>query len=370
MNTLLILLAFLLTFPVQAIAIAEGQGSTRPALQDIEPAITARGAIVVDLTDGLELYGFNADTPLPPASTVKVLTSLVALQLFERDEVIEITEADMLDEEFSQAGLMPGDLATVETLLYGVLIPSGADAALALARVGGDRLDPGTEDPVGRFVAEMNAVADSLGMEDSNFGNPVGFDDPDTYASARDLVRAAVPVLSDPLLSRIVATPWTTISVDGPNARDIDIENSNAFVIHDGAIGVKTGTEDEAGQCLINAYYYGDHKVVSVVLGSEDRYADTGTILAELESQVRWVRLGGEAPSLGATDELADQGLWMPVSRTLTLTPAEADALRYEVELSEDSEGDSSSAGVVSFYVENELVSRLPVYSNETIPVE
>ncbi|MFW6075978.1 MAG: D-alanyl-D-alanine carboxypeptidase family protein, partial [Chloroflexota bacterium] len=248
---LLALSVMLLVAPAHAITSAEDRAGIEPALQDVAPQITASGAIVVDLDDGVELYGLNADTPYPPASTVKILTGLVARQIFEREEVIEIQESDFLDEEFSQAGFLPGDQVSVEDALHGLLIPSGADAALALARIGGERLAPGTDDPVGRFVQEMNAVAESLEMHDSSFGNPVGMDDPETYASARDLVRAAVAVLADPLLSRIVAMPYATIEVAGPNAREIEMQNSNAFVVQNSAIGVKTGTEDEAGQCLI-----------------------------------------------------------------------------------------------------------------------
>src|SRR5690606_40916823 len=155
----------------------------------------------------------------------------------------------------------------------------------------------------------------SLGMGSSSFGNPVGRDDERSWTTARDLVRAADAVLADPLLARIVATPWASVNVGGPNARELVLENTNQFVLHDGAIGVKTGTTDAAGEALINAFKYGDNIIVSVVIGSEDRYNDTSMLLQHIATQREWIAFGGQYASLGARDELAEQGLWMPVSR-------------------------------------------------------
>lgn len=364
-SVVLIIVCSLLLFSTNAAMVAApSRPPTRvqPALQ-ISPALTARAAIAVDLKNGQELFALNADEPLYPASTIKMVTALLAWQILDRGEVVTIGEGDLVPEDYSKMGLMAGDVVTVEELLHGVLIPSGGDAALALARVAGGRLDPETADPVARFVQEMNTYAASIGMTGSSFGNPIGIDDPQTHSTARDLALAAEAILDNWLLSKIVATPWISVAVDGPNARDLVIENTNDLVLSDGAIGIKTGTTDGAGECLVNVYRYGDDRVVTVVLGSQDRYADTLALVTAIEEQVRFLPLGGSADSAGAATELAAQGLWMPAGPTLTLPASDAAQLHYEVILDESS--DARQRGVVEFRVGTALVARLPVYSTD-----
>lgn len=359
---LIILCSVLLLSTNAAIVAAPNREPIRPALP-ISPALSARAAIAVDLLSGQVLFAVNADAPLHPASTIKMVTALLAWQILDRGEVVTIGEGDLVPEDFSKMGLMAGDVLTVEELLYGVLIPSGGDAALAVARVAGQRLDPETSDPVARFVQEMNAYADSIGMTGSSFGNPIGIDDEQTRSTAKDLALAAEAILDNWLLSNIVSTPWISIAVDGPNPRDLVIENTNELVLHEGAIGIKTGTTDGAGECLVNVYRYGGDRVVTVVLGSQDRYADTLTLVAAIEDQVRFLPLGGRADSAGAASELAAQGLWMPVGPTLTLSAREAAQLQYEVIL--DEAPVDRQRGVVEFRVGSAVVARLPVYSTD-----
>ena len=202
----------------------------QPAIspQVAPPEVSAAAVLVVDRTTGIEIFASNADAPLPPASTMKIVTALVAQSILGLDEEITIQENDILDPTvFSNMQLQAGDVVNVRTLLHGVLIPSGADAAMALARVAGDRLEPGTADPVGRFVAEMNHWAAANGMSNSHFANPVGTDDPQHFTSARDLVRATDILLDDWLLARIVALDAYVADIGGPNARQVELFSSN-----------------------------------------------------------------------------------------------------------------------------------------------
>ncbi len=335
-----------------------GASTSRPALQ-VDP--TAGPAwFAIDLTTGMTLYDDNGDTPLLPASTAKLVTAITAQRLLSVNEQVTVEETDLVPEDFSKMGVEPGDVLTVEQLLYGTLVPSGGDAAMALARTAGLRLDPESADPVERFVQEMNAVAGTLGMASSSFGNPVGSDDERSWTTARDLVRAGRFALDDPLLAAIVRTPWASVAVNGPNARELVIENSNQFVLFDDAIGIKTGTTDAAGQNLISAFEFGDHVVVTVVLGSGDRYADTTTMLDIVRASWTWLELGGSASSLGATDELAANGLWMPVSRTLLLPASQLPLVTYAME--GNAEPGRRAEGVVRFALDGETLAELPVY--------
>ncbi len=314
----------------------------------------------VDLTTGVTLYDDGADVPLRPASTAKLVTVLTVMRVLSINEQIEIVESDLLPEEFSRMGLETGDVATVEQLLYGALVPSGGDAAIALARTAGFALDPQTSDPIERFVQEMNTVAASIGMSSSSFGNPVGMDDDRSWTTARDLVRAGERVLEDPLLAAIVRTPWASVMVNGANPRELIIENSNQFVLYDDAIGIKTGTTDAAGQNLISAFEYGDHVVVTVVLGSADRYTDTTSMLNSIRVDWAWLQLGGDAASLGAFDELDAQGMWIPVKRTLLVGADQIPRMTYSLEFDPETVG--FSQGVATFKLDGEVIAELPIY--------
>jgi D-alanyl-D-alanine carboxypeptidase (penicillin-binding protein 5/6) len=326
------------------------------------PPVSAAAVLVVDLTTGIEVFASNADTPLPPASTMKIVTALVASSLLELDEQFTVQEGDILDPTiFSNMQLQPGDVVSVETLLHGVLIPSGADAAMVLAREAGNRLEPGTPDPVGRFVAEMNAWAAAHGMANSHFTNPVGTDDPNHYASARDLVRATRELLNDWLLARIAAMDMYVADIGGPNARQVELFNSNQLIARDDVFGVKTGTEEIAGQCLITGFWRGDNRIITVVLGSSDRYADTQAVMDAVDGTYRWLALGVDAVSQGASAELAAQGLTFMNRRTVLMTTAQAERITWEIVLDEQPRGERR--GVVIFRLDERVVARMSIYS-------
>lgn len=338
------------------------QAVASPGDSAIDPLVqqdAGSASFAVDLDTGIVLQEENGDVKLPPASTTKLLTAITAQRVLDINLPITIVESDLVPEEFSRMGLEPGDVATVEQLLYGALVPSGGDAALALARTAGAELDPATDDPIARFVEEMNRVAASLGMQDSAFGNPVGQDDERSWTTARDLVRAGAAVLEDPLLANIVRTPWASVVVDGPNGRELIIENSNQFVLFDDAIGIKTGTTDAAGQNLIAAFKLGDHTIVTVVLGSGDRYADTTAMLDAIHANWSWLLLGRDGSSLGAAQELDASGLWMPVGRTVVVRPDQIQNIGYQVILDSDS---GPSKGSVIFTLDGNVLAELPVY--------
>lgn len=329
------------------------------------PEITARVALAVDLTNGLQLFNREGDASVAPASTVKIVTALVAREILSLDEEIVVDERDLiLDEDYSRMGLESGDIVTVRALLYGTFLSSGGDATLALARAAGQRLDPATDDPVQRFVEQMNAYGVHHGMLGSHFSNPVGIDADDSYMTARDLARTAKLVLDDWDLARIVATPEITVAVGGPNAREIYLFSTNQLVLNGEAFGIKTGTTDAAGECLVNVTRMGDHTVVTVIMGSLDRYADTQALLDAVEQRYTFVSLGVRSPSLGAADELAGLGLMFSIRRTIIMTPGQAETLTYEIQL-RDARSPQGKSGVVVFRTAEQEVLRLPVYSTE-----
>jgi D-alanyl-D-alanine carboxypeptidase len=216
---------------------------------------------------------------------------------------------------------------------------------------------------VGRFVDELNAYAAKLGMRGSHFTNPIGEDDPRELSTARDLTRATQQLLNDQFLAQIVGTSSAVVHVGGPNARDLELHTSNELLGARGDVfGVKTGTEDTAGQCLILGYWRGDNRIIGVVLGSQDRYADMQALMDAIDAAYSWVALGIGAQSLGATNALAAEGLTFAVRRTLFVTREQSASLTYQLDLGTTS-GDPAQRGVVIFKLGERVVGRLPVYS-------
>lgn len=334
------------------------------------PDLTATAALAVDLTANVELYARNADLPLPPASTAKVVTALVVMEMVTRgvvalDEQVRIEADDEVDIlVYSNMGLQAGDLVTVRDLLAGILIPSGGDAARALARAMGERLPGDDRDPRRRFADAMNRLAGDLGMRNSHFINPGDDDEPGQVSTARDLAIAGAALFDYPLLERLVAMPVITVWVAGPNPRTIRLESTNKLLGTPGVHGLKTGRSADAGECLILTTWRGDNRVLTVVLGSVERFEDTRMFLAYLDDQFDWVRLGrnGDLPELRTA--LADHGWALMTSRTVLVSHTRARTMRFRLQpYRVAGSGPWRAGGEVVFYAGTEQLLRLPAYS-------
>ena len=339
----------------------------RPVVPALQVQLSARAAFAVDLTHLVELYAANADTPLPPASTTKIVSALVALRFLPLETKVTVQPQDLVDPAiYSHMGLETGDVVTARDLLVGMLLPSGDDAALALARATGERL-PAADgaDPMARFVAEMNRLAASLGMDHSHFLNPDGVDAPGHVSTARDLAIATAALFQHPLLEQLVGAQTETVQVGGPNARSITLVNTNELLGQPGVHGVKTGTTDAAGQCLITAVWRGGSRIVTVVLGSGDRYADTDALLNALDGQYRWLRLGRDGDIAPLNQLLAEKHLAFGVVVPVILGRDQAADLHYVLQLAPRPGGGWTPQGSVLFSSGGEPILRLPVYSGD-----
>ncbi len=245
------------------------------ALLGQRPRITAQAALLVDVDSQTILYEREARRRLPQASTTKIMTAVIALEQGKLDE--RVTVPMDLQVDGSLMGLRPGETLTLADLLYGLLLPSGNDAALVIAQhVGGS---------VEAFVAAMNAKAQALGLTDTHFENPHGHDSPNHYSSARDLWLLASYALRNPVFAKIVATRAATIA-----GREL-VNRNELLGSYPGADGVKTGTTDLAGECLVASVQRDGHRVMAVILGSQDRYADVRALLDYYFANYGWLAL-------------------------------------------------------------------------------
>ncbi len=243
------------------------------------PELHAQAALLVDEHSGSILYAQNADTPLPPASTTKLMTALVAREVYPEGTVLTVPAVGSIGG--AKVGLTRGTQYAVEQILEAALIPSGNDAAYTLAAN-----MPGG---VPAFVEKMNAKARELHLSTAEYRNPTGFDDPELRMSVRDLSILTREVLKDPFLKKVVSTQATTISdITGKRAQTI-ITTNHLLGIDPRVIGVKTGTTEEAGQVLVSAFASEGRVIVCIVMGSQDRYADTLALVNWAEATFEWV---------------------------------------------------------------------------------
>lgn len=248
------------------------------AKQAPPPAVTADAAYIIDLQSFSPIYGKNEKKQLFPASTTKIVTALVAMDVYKPDDVVTIKR---VISEGQVMGLVVGEKISIENLLYGMLVHSGNDAAYAVADAYG----------YDKFIALMNQKAKNIGMQSSHFMNPAGLDEPNQLSSAFDLALASRELLSNKLLRKIVGTKEITIS-DEDFKLFHRLTNVNRLLGEiEGIGGLKTGYTESAGENLISFYKHNDHNLLIVVLKSQDRFADTKTIVKWIDDNVTYIPL-------------------------------------------------------------------------------
>ena len=244
------------------------------ALDDPKPHCSA--AIVVDGDNNEVLYDYNAYEKRYPASVTKIMTTLVILRALDAGELTPETQvtaskqAVTLPEGSSTAGIVEGEVLTIEQLLYCDLLPSGNEACNILAEA-----LCGTQDA---FVERMNQTAAELGMTGTHFANPHGLHDPDHYTTAYDIYLMAAAAMKYDLFRTIVSTPTYTLEPTNKVSEPRVLHSTNALisnwyvsgVTYSKAIGIKTGYTEEAGRCLASAATDSQGRTFfCVVLGSE-----------------------------------------------------------------------------------------------------
>jgi len=334
------------------------------------PPISADAVFVSDISTGTDLFAQNAEEPLPPASLTKIVSALVVLERANREDTIEIQEEDLVSAEESQVGLKAGDRLSVRDLLRGMLIPSGNDATLALARhVGTNTIGNGAsaEEAVAEFVSMMNAKAAELGASSSHFLNPTGIDDEGHVMSARDVAIVTKAALQDSLFSEIVATTNAVLGSElMPDGYQVTTTNQ---LLAEGIVtGVKTGTTAKAGGCLVTSFAVGPNQIVAVILGSDvaettegtqdstARFAETRALLDAVEADYLWLDPTSPGTVSGLTEELSVWEVDLATGDLLPVPASSADDVRYRLVLGPPA-GPESPAGEVQFYVGDQLLS-------------
>lgn len=338
------------------------------------PALSAKAAYAIDATAKTPLFAVSSDERLPPASLTKIATALVVLDQAKLDERVKIDPADLVPPDQSQVGLVAGDELSVGDLLIGLLVPSGNDAGLALARYVGHKLDPAaaTADPaVAAFVAAMNEKAAALGATNTHFVNPSGIDAPDHYSSARDLALLTAAGLANPTFRADIGVAHAVLA-SAARPDGYPVATTDDLLVAGVAAGGKTGTTGDAGGCLVSVLKIGSNDIVSVVLGSpldpsdngalhsSARFADMRALIAALHADFQWVDPTTPDAFPGLAEELSVWGAYLPETNDVAVPVARAAQARYRLVLGPPSAA-NAPVGTVLFFVGADLLSERPV---------
>ena len=225
-----------------------------------EPDVNSRACVVIDRKTNSVLFGKNENTKKKMASTTKIMTATIIIEKCNLTDTIEISKK-AAGTGGSRLGLKTGDKITVLDLLYGLMLRSGNDAAVALAEyAGGD---------INGFAELMNAKALELGLTNTHFETPHGLDSTEHYTTAYELALLSNYALNNPTFAKIVGTKNYTITINGsPKA----LSNTNELLGNmEGVYGIKTGFTNGANRCLVTACKRNNMDIICVVLGADTK---------------------------------------------------------------------------------------------------
>jgi D-alanyl-D-alanine carboxypeptidase (penicillin-binding protein 5/6) len=250
-----------------------------PALRPdaaLAPEVSAIAAVIVDEGSGAVLFDKQAHLPLPPASLTKIATLILALEHGDLDAQVDIDVDSASMRGSTIMGIEPGDRFTLRDLLYGLILPSGNDAALAIGRYvsGSDAA----------FVDKMNDLLDRLGLVDSHFQNPHGLGGINHVTSAYDLAMLSRYGMSLPLFRDIVNTSHYVAKGN----REISLWNIDTFLGYIGADGIKTGYTRGAGRTLAASMTRNGHRLYAIVLNAPNRDMDAYLMLNWAFNNYTW----------------------------------------------------------------------------------
>lgn len=287
--SILIFLLILLNFSTVCADDVDNEGEFENTVEVTASSVTAlpktnsRRYIVYDRISKSMIIGKNEDVKSAMASTTKIMTTIVILEKSDLDETVTVS-AKAGGTGGSRLGLKRGDKASVKDLLYGLMLRSGNDAAVALAEhVGGS---------VKEFAELMNEKAIELGLTNTHFVTPHGLDDANHYTTALELAKLTDYAMDNETFAKIVGTKSTTIYI---NNQPRQINNTNELLgVLNGVVGVKTGFTNNAGRCLVTETKRNNMDIITIVFGADtkkDRTKDSVNLIEYTFSKYKMYNL-------------------------------------------------------------------------------
>lgn len=327
---------------------------------------SARGAILIEAKSGEVLYEKNANQILQMASTTKILTTLLCLESGNLDEYFTV-DSEAIKVEGSSMGLQEGDLVTKRILCYGMMLPSGNDAANATAvKIAGSQE---------KFAELMNNRAKEIGMNNSHFVTPSGLDDYTDlhYSTAYDMALLAREALKNPEFAQICSTKNAKVEFGNP-AYARWLTNSNKLLTScEGVIGVKTGFTDKARRCLVSACERDGVTLICVTLNDPNDWQDHANLYDYGFSRMQKINIPIENQNMvvnvvGGKRELAYLKLSEPSQ--LTLYKGNSQQITKKIILPKFCYAPLNKGeivGEVQYYSGDELIKNIPIMVDESV---
>lgn len=332
------------------------------------PELKAQAAVLMDAKTGEILYEKNARTRNAPASTTKIMTAILAIESGHLDDTVSVS-IRAASTRGSSMHLYAGQTLTLRELVTGLMLRSGNDAAVAIAEHLAGSID--------RFVEMMNHKALAIGAVNTHFRNPHGLSTPGHYSTAYDLAWMARYALNQPLFAEIVSTKETNIEWTDRRGRgkDVSLRNTNKLLwMFEEADGVKTGTTNEAGPCLVSSATRGSHKLIAVVLHDHSRWYDSMQILKygfDNYDLYEYANTGDVVANLPVDNGLS-QSIEAVVSEPAALVVKAADYARIsvEVDLPEKIKApvyQGQKVGEIIFYLDDKAIKTVDLVSPKEV---
>ena len=334
------------------------------AVNDITP--TAKSAVMIDAASGAVLYSKNKDERLGMASTTKIMTGILALEYGNLNDVYTVSEnADWA--EGSSIYLNPGEKITLETLVYGLLLKSGNDAAIAIAKhISGSEK---------AFVNLMNEKAAELGLKNTRFANPHGLYAEEHYTTAHELAKLANYAMDNPVFAQIVnTTQYKEKPIGDKDARVIN--NANKLIsMYAEADGVKPGYTPETGRTLVGSATKNGVRVITVTLDCSDDWAEHKAMFDYAFANFETQKLFKKGDSLGTyrvkNGNYTEVGV--VIDKDITMLVNKNKKTGYEIEMDEVylnapvTEGQQVGSAKICF--DNGEVQEVSLIANSDVPV-
>jgi D-alanyl-D-alanine carboxypeptidase (penicillin-binding protein 5/6) len=239
---------------------------------------STESAYAVDMSTMTTLYSQNSTITRPIASLTKMMTIYIIMRDHKLTDVVTVGTLPKYDQADETLGLITGEKFTVEQLVRAALVPSDNDAADALAIY-----DSGS---IAAFISKMNATLSTWQIHDAHYASASGLTDEDNFASANALAKVAKLALTSPLVRALVATKQTTVTDEAGTF--YNVTSSNKLLSPLPFYGIKTGYTAAAGQCFVGLTTIKGHEVITVVLGSADRFGDSTALRNWIEGAWKW----------------------------------------------------------------------------------
>lgn len=351
-------IALLFPWPAQGAQ----SGKTVPSGKDF-PSVTAGSAVLMDVTTGDVLFEKNGYEKRPPASTTKMMTAILALELGRPDEIVTVSKK-AADVGQATLHLDPGEKIMLYELITGALLRSGNDACVAIAEH-----IAGSEE---RFIGLMNAKAKLIGAGDTHFTNTNGLPDKNHYSTAYDLALIARYGLQNPSFASITRQRKTEIHFLEPDVM-MDVQNTNRLLwSYPYADGVKTGTTTAAGKCLVASATKDGRKLVAVVLHAADRFGDAKKLLDWGFNQTKSVKIAeaGQAVAVFQLGSGQTVSAFTPYPLEVNIPKQDIAKLSFKaawITESKNSVKAGEKLGVGEVYLGDKMIKNVPLLSENDV---